>query len=480
MLKSNDVSYDAVVIGTGLGGSTFAYGLARRGLSVAIVERGDFLKLSSPNLAPVHVNTFRHLSVIGGFTKGFGAAMYRLREMDFEPTEMESGVSPGWPIRYSDLEPYYGEGERLFKVHGSSEGDATDPPRSTPWPYPAIPHQGGVVELVERLTERAGIAVARIPRSIDYDPANGGTCVLCRHCDGYYCPRDAKIDAEIGGVRAAMRTGHATVLTNTDCLRVLTSTDGRKVIGVRVRRGSDEFTIHAPVVSISCGLRGTPLLLWRSRTSQHPKGLANGSGALGRHWAAHTQAWVFAISVGAQRKPFHQKTFAINEFYKSAPGWDYPTGVIQAAGYIEPIGMGRRYRYLAQALLAHSFHTFAMNEAIPTKDTGFALTDDGAVEIGRPVQNPQSFAKLRRHAKELFRAAGYVAFSPEFVETDWHSVGTARMGADPATSVINDRCEAHDVRGLYVLDASALPTAGALNSGLTIVAVALRAAAHVN
>lgn len=470
-----DSTFDAVVIGTGIGGSTFAYALARRGLNIAVIEQGDFLKPERPNMDPLHLFYFENKKVVGGQTKGFGAAMYRFRESDFTAVEMESGVSPAWPITYGDLEPYYCEAEKLFRVHGSSMGDATEPPRSSPWPFPPIPHQGPVQDLVRRVTEKAGIPVSHIPRAIDYDPAGGGRCVLCRHCDAYYCPRDAKMDAEVAMLRPGLATQRITLFTNTECLRILTTADGRKVTGVQVRRGGETATFHSPVVASSCGLVDTPLLLWRSRTDRHQQGLANASGALGRYWAAHTQSWVFPISLGVQAKPFHQKTFAINAFYESASDRRHPLGVIQASGHIQPIGMSRRYRYFAQALLRHSFQTFVMGEALPSKDSGFALSDSGATVIGEPIRNPRAFAELRKRAIGIFKDAGYRVFAPPRM-MNFHSVGTARMGSDASSSVVNDACQAHDVDGLYVVDSSMLPTSGALNSGLTVAALALRAA----
>jgi choline dehydrogenase-like flavoprotein len=403
--------------------------------------------------------------------------MYRLRESDFAPIEMENGATPGWPIGYAALEPYYCEAEKLFKVHGSSDGDPTDPPRSAPWPHDPIPHQGPVRDLVDRVTTRAGHPVAYIPRSIDYDPAGGGKCVLCRRCDGYYCPRDAKLDAEIGALRPAVATGRVELLTKTECVRVLVTPDGGRVTGVVLRRDGQETTVRTGTVAVGCGLQGTPLLLWRSRTTNHEDGLANRSGALGRYWGAHTQGWVFALKLGAQKKDFHQKTFAIHSFYHAGPDWKYPLGVIQGAGNIEPIGMSRRHRYFASVLLNHSIQTFAMTEDLPTKETGFALADDGAEMIAPPIRNQKTFEKLRAKTRELFRAAGYRVFMPNIMIGRFHSLGTARMGADPATSVVNDKCQAHDVAGLYVVDSSVLPSSGALNSGLTIAAVALRAAA---
>jgi choline dehydrogenase-like flavoprotein len=469
MTTSFKESYDAICIGSGIGASTFAYGLAKRGLDVALLERGDFFKPQVKDMEPLHIYRFENEKVIGGQSKAYGAAMYRFRETDFKATEMEAGLSPAWPISYGDLEPYYCEAEKMFKIHGSSENEKTDPPRSQPWPYAPIPHQGPVVELVSRLEQRAGQKVSYIPRAIDYDPQGGGKCVLCRHCDGYYCPRDAKLDAEIAMVRPAIATGKVTVFTKTNAKKVLVTPDGKKVTGVLVERDGQEMTLLTSVVGLGCGLRETPMLLWRSRTSQHPKGLANGSGALGRYWASHTQRWVFPLKLGVQKKEFHQKTFAINDFYSE--------GVIQSAGNLEPLGMSRRIRWFANWILDNSFQVFAMSEALPTRDTGYELTDDGVKLIGMPKRNTQTIKKLRKRAASIFRKAGYVVFCPP-MEGNFHNVGTARMGADPSESIVDGFTKAHDVDGLHVVDSCVLPTSGVLNSGLTIAAVALRAAQH--
>lgn len=478
-MSRGDLRCDAVVIGTGMGGASFAYGLARRGLDVIVLDEGEPIRHDGADLSPVHVFRFGERPYVGGLTKFYGASMYRLREMDFRATELEVGVSPAWPISYDDLEPFYGEAERLYKVHGSSEHDTTEPPRSTPWPHAPIPHQGPARDLVERLTHRAGVGVSHIPRSLDYDPPGGGRCVLCRHCDAYFCPRDAKLDAEVAALRPAVASGRVHVLTSTTCLRVLTTPDGRRVTGARARQNGVEFTVHANVVASAAGITGTPVLLWRSRTDRHPHGLANGSRSLGRNFAAHTQGWIFPVKPRVQHTPFHQKTFAIHAYYASAPGWPFPAGAIQAAGYIQPLGMSRRYRPFAAALLYNSFHTFVMTESVPGPETGFALSDDGATLLAPPRQNTRTFARLRRHAIEVFRAAGYVVVAPRLYDSKWHGVGTARMGADAATAVVDAGCRSHEIEGLYVVDASALPSPGAVNTGLTIAALALRAADRV-
>jgi hypothetical protein len=276
-----------------------------------------------------------------------------------------------------------------------------------------------------------------------------------------------------------MTSGLVSVLTRTSCLRIITSADGRRVEGIRVKRDGEEFTVHSRMVALSGGVMGTPLLLWRSRNDKHPAGLANGSGTLGRNFGAHTQGWIFPLKPGVQRTPFHQKTFAIQSFYSSAPNWPYPMGTIQSAGYIEPLGMSRRYKPFVAALLRNSFHSFIMTEGLPSPDTGFRLTDGGVQPLDAPIQNTKTFSMLRRHAIGLFKAAGYRVLASGVYDVRWHGVGTARMGIDPGTSVVDPLCRAHDVDGLYVVDASALTSPGAVNTGLTIAANALRVAAKV-
>ena len=193
--------------------------------------------------------------------------------------------------------------------------------------------------------------------------------------------------------------------------------------------------------------------------------------------AAHTHAWLFPIVPGVQKTEFHQKTIAINAFYESAPRWPYPCGTIQAAGLMEAwLSYAAPMRSAVATLLRNSFQVFVMTEALPSKDAGFSLSDDGPKLLSWPRPNKKALTTLRRLALDIFRSAGYVVWGPPRSKTDWHPVGTARMGNDPRTSVTNSHCRTHDIDGLYIVDASSLPRTGAVNTGLTIAAIALRVA----
>src|SRR5262245_11829979 len=146
---------DVVIIGSGAGGSTLAYRLAQRGVSVLVVERGDYLRLPAHQPGePVGVfyGSFQPPpQLVGGPTKFYGAALYRFRESDFRATPHEAGESPAWPITYAELEPYYAEAERMYAVRGTSDGDPSEPPRTGPYPHPPLPHAEHVGVLVDRL-----------------------------------------------------------------------------------------------------------------------------------------------------------------------------------------------------------------------------------------------------------------------------------------------------------------------------------------
>jgi choline dehydrogenase-like flavoprotein len=400
-----------------------------------------------------------------------------MRESDFRAVEHEAGTSPAWPITYAELEPYYEQAERLYRVHGAPDGDPSEPPRANPFPYPPIPHGPIVADMVQRLA-KTGTPTAAIPNGLDYGP--GGACVLCATCDAHYCTLDAKMDAETASMRPALATGNVHLATQTECLRVLTDGEGGRTTGVLLRRRGAEIEVRADVVAVCGGLPGSAILLRQSRTAQHPEGLGNATGALGRYLGGHSVGMIFPF-VGLKPVPsFYTKTFAINAFYDGAPDWPHPVGVVQVAGQMpfweEASGP---MRPLARLVGRHSLMCFYMTEALPTRETGLRFEGDTLGSRVEPVHNLQTFGKLRDLAVDAFGRAGYRSLARKRPPYVWHDVGTARFGADPGTSVLDPDCQVHGIRGLYVVDASTLPSAGAVNTALTIVALALRAGDHI-
>ena len=485
MVPSRTQGYDAIVVGAGLSGGTLAYRLAKRDLRVLVLERGDFLRLPpwrAGDPIGIHIRSaparpsvvggptkfygaamYRMREIVGGPTKFYGAAMYRMRESDFRAIRHEAGESPAWPITYNDLEPYYCEAEELYRVHGSTEEDPTEPPHSVSYPYPPLPHAPMVSELVDRL-RNSGTTVSPMPRALDYGP--GGKCVLCSTCDAYYCRLDAKMDADVAALRPALRSGRVDLVTQARCLRILTNERGTKTTGVLMERDGKQETVHANVVAVCAGLGPSAALLLDSRTSRHPAGLGNSTGCVGRYYGGHDTGMVFPLlSFTGSLPPMHTKTFSINTYYNGAPDWPYPMGVIQADAVVEEgaCKAGGKAQYLC----------FFTTEALPTRESGFVFDGERIVGMRPPVRNLNTFKRLRLLAIDLFKRAGYQVVAPHH-RSLWHRVGTVRFGMDPETSVLDPNCKVHEIDGLYVVDASVLPSAGAVGTALTIAALALR------
>ena len=158
--------YDVIIIGSGAGGGTLVHRLAPSGKRILLLERGDYVARELDNWSTRAVNVdgkyqtkekwldragkdlHPHTNYwVGGNTKFYGAALFRLRQEDFGVLQHHGGVSPAWPISYSELEPYYTEAEHLYQVHGERGEDPTDPPSSAPYRYPAVSHEPRVQQL---------------------------------------------------------------------------------------------------------------------------------------------------------------------------------------------------------------------------------------------------------------------------------------------------------------------------------------------
>lgn len=476
--------YDVIVIGSGAAGSSVALRLAQSGRSILVVERGDFLKPERHG-APDPIGRYLYdvvkqgeaLSFVGGQTKFYGASLYRMRQSDFRSVDHETGVSPAWPISYADIEPYYDRAEALYRVHGSLEGDPSEPPHATPFPYPPLPHHPIVAKLVERL-ERTGTKVCAIPRGLDY--RDGGACVLCSTCDAYYCQLDAKMDAEIAALRPALATGKVRLVTRTECLRLVTDSTGARVTSVVLRHAGATHVVDADTVVVCAGIPGSAALLRRSRTERHPAGLGNSGGALGRYMSGHSVGYIFPFVSWKNIPPIHSKTFAINAYHDHAPGWAYPAGIVQMAGQIPFWEMASPViRPIAHFIGKHCLTCFYATEALPTRESGLVFDGDEIVARSSPIHNLKTFAKLRALATEAFRRADYRVFARLRPPYLWHETGTVCFGTDPRYSVTDPNCQIHGVTGLYVVDQSTLPSAGAVNTALTIIALALRVGDHI-
>ena len=283
--------YDVIVIGSGAGGGTLVHRLAPSGKQVLLLERGDWLAREPQNwsAADVFVDN-RYVSedtwydahgkpfqpqihyFVGGATKLYGAALYRLREEDFGELAHHDGSSPAWPVGYDEFEPYYTQAEQLYQVHGARGEDPTEPHASAPYPHPAVSHEPRIQQLSDDLAA-AGLHPFHAPCGVMLDEADrpNSRCVRCATCDGFPCLVHAKSDAEVLAVRPALTHPNVTLLTGSRALRLETNAAGTAVTGVVVEREGAQETFTADIVVVACGAANSAALLLASGGPAHPQ-----------------------------------------------------------------------------------------------------------------------------------------------------------------------------------------------------------------
>jgi choline dehydrogenase-like flavoprotein len=508
--------YDVVIVGTGAGGGTLAHSLARAGKRILLLERGDFLprELDNWDTRQVFVQG-RYMSAdtwydragkpfpaqvhyyVGGATKLYGAALYRLRPEDFGELKHADGLSPAWPLDYADFEPWYTAAEWLYQVHGARGEDPTEGPSSRPYPWPAVSHEPRIQQLSDDLTA-AGYQPFHAPCGIQLDEARrpASACIRCATCDGFPCLVHAKSDAEVIAIRPLLDSPNVTLLTGAEVLRLETSPSGREVTGVVVARAGHQETYAGDIVVVCAGAANTARILLRSAADRHPQGLANGSGQVGRNYMFHNSRAVLALS----REPnptVYQKTLGVNDFYLASGGRQWPLGNIQMLGKSSAEAMKGEEPELTRLapklglaeVARHGVDFWLTTEDVPRPDNRVTVDRAGNIHLAYTQTNDSEADGLYRELRTLLDHAGMPAhhvfdrscFASMNISLAGcaHQAGTCRFGDDPATSVLDRDCRAHELDNLYVADASVMPSIGAVNPALTVMANALRVGDHL-
>jgi choline dehydrogenase-like flavoprotein len=509
-------TYDVIIVGTGAGGGTLARHLAPSGKRILLLERGEWLRREPHNwsTADVFIDN-RYISpdtwydakgkafqpqihyFVGGATKLYGAALYRLRREDFGELHHHDGVSPAWPIGYDDMEPYYTQAEQHYQVHGIRGEDPTEPPASASYPFPALSHEPRIQRLSDDLTA-AGFHPFHAPCGVMLDEANlpFSQCIRCGTCDGFPCLVHAKSDADVLGVRPALEHPNVTLLTNAEAVRLDTNAAGTAVTGVVVDHAGIRDTFAGDLVVVACGAANSAKLLLASASDKHSGGLANGSDQVGRNYMFHNSQAVLALSKEPNPTVF-QKTLGVNDFYFRGPDFDYPMGNIQMIGKSQaemfkgekPMETKLAPGFALRDVATHAVDFWLSTEDLPVPENRVTLERDGNVKLTYSASNATAASRLYDQLKSML---GHLGMHPDhliprhaYLKTDIpiagvaHQAGTCRMGSDPATSVLNTDCRAHELDNLYVVDTSCFPSIGAVNPALTAMANALRVGDHL-
>jgi choline dehydrogenase-like flavoprotein len=503
------VEWDAIVVGSGFGGSMAAHELVAGGWRVLMLERGDWVRRGRHNWGSEgfclrsdayslesayrtegrgHRGRVGAIQSVGGASVFYGGVSLRYRTQDFEPcAEITGGSGAEWPFDYEELEPWYSGAEGLLSVAGEEGRDPTEPWRSTP--YPARPGAlAPASRMIWEAAESLGLAPFRLPLAINHRRANGlAPCVSCTTCDGFACAVRAKNDLATAVLPVLMRRG-LRLETNQVVTRLVH--DGERITALETvdRLSGQALRLKAGVVVLAGGALASPHLVLASGLHEvNPAGELAGR-FLTRHWNAAVMGAFVHRPNAAER--FH-KQVGIHDLYLG-DGELGKLGAIQQIASPPPSVLrteaGRSACVLAAPLLPRLTGLLVIAEDQPRHENQVSVDHSRADAYGLPVlcirheyssRDRRAGAALVRQAKRILRRAGSYAACTHEIRTFSHALGTLRMGADPSLSVLDPHGRFRGLENLYVTDGSALPTSAGVNPSLTIAANALRIGAGI-
>jgi len=530
---------EVCVIGSGPAGALVAYSLAERGHDVVVLEAGkrfdpgesgrrmeqrlrrerwtalyemggerDAFTVSG---ASAYALNERRVKGVGGSTLHWGGTVPRMHPEDFE-MDSRHGVADDWPIGYDELEPYYLQAEHELGAAGAPNPFGG----SRSGPFPMEPHPLSYSDrLFQEAWEELGVTLHHLPRAINSASYDGRSrCQAFGTCSPV-CPSGARYDATVH-VRKAESDG-VTVLDRAPVTRLEHDDTGERVTAAVYVHDDEERSVEADLFVVACGAVETPRLLLLSASEQHPDGLANASGLVGRRFIEHA-----AIRVrGRLDEPTRQHligfgTSQTQQFYGydegprgsilitplNTAGTSPTEAALQDGPAITSLLGGRRPDEmtwgdeLVDQVTAETDGFLAVSagtDLLPDPENRVSLDRSRTDDLGNPVPDlsfgidEHAIGTLERAEElltELVAATGAEAIEtshePENAFFANHMLGTTRMGEDPATSVVDPDLRTHDIENLYVSGGSVFVTGGPANPTLTIAALALRLADHLD
>jgi choline dehydrogenase-like flavoprotein len=521
---------DVLVVGAGPSGAVISHKLAADGFDVVCLEQGGWvspadypanhaewelliqhqwshdpnvrglpsdypLDVSDSDLAPVMFNA------VGGSSVYFGAQWPRLLPSDFKVRSVD-GVADDWPITYQDLSPHYDRVDQLVGVSGL-EGNPAYPPGLT---FPLPPHPIG----------RAGMVAARGLNKLGWHWWPGtnaipsqkfrelAQCARVGTCE-WGCPEGAKASSDLAFWPHTLRSG-ARLITGARVREVLTGSDGQATGALWIDRSGQEHRQLARCVVLCANGIGTPRLLLLSASARHPDGLANSSGLVGQNLMLHPNCAVLGLyeeELENYRGPAGELINSL-EFYDTRAEHDFVRGAkMHAVPFPGPLNLVEFYRAEAyEQVWGPAIHDivehhsrallWAVNvEDLPERSNRVSL--DPVLTDGDGLPAPKITYRISENSRKLLaftlermtevhEASGATSTIglPLTPDQPGHLLGTARMGTDPATSVVDLFGRSHDVPNLFLADGSIFVTSGAANPTCTIHALALRIADHIS
>jgi len=526
-MAEETVTADVLIIGAGASGAAVAWSLVRAGVSVTCLEQGGWVDPASypherhdwelhrqtdfsndPNVrglpedyplnntdTPIHPVMY---NAVGGSTIHWTGHFPRFRPSDFRVRSLD-GVADDWPIAYTDLAPFYEQNDANIGVAGIN-GDTANPPRD-PRPLPPVGIDRGGDTFIRGL-EKLGWHWWPSDGAMLTAPYGEGRqiCNRCGPCD-LGCPRGAMSSAHVTYWPKAIELG-ARLVTHARVREITLDARGRASGAVYYDADGVVRQQTARAVVLACNGVGTPRLLLNSASGRFPGGLANSSGAVGRNLMFHPMG--FVSGVFDDDLMGHQGPLAVllhcQEFYESDPSRGFLRGGhLQLHHDFGPLGTalggltrsrvpwGTSHHRVMRARLGRTLSISAVVEDLPeshnTVTLDESLTDGHGIPAPRirytlSDNSQRALAFILERGRELMEACGAreVLVQPEVPDSGWHLMGTARMGDDPESSVVDRWGRSHDVPNLFVVDGSVFVTCAPINPTSTIQALALRTA----
>ena len=529
---------DFVIVGSGAAGGVLAKELATNGFSVVVLEQGPWRQshdfrhdevgnfmlgamLPPPTEFP---QTFRrsadeqasvpqgpppllYAQGVGGSSVHFSANYWRLRPVDFRERSLLGAISgtgfADWPITYDELEPYYTKVDWEIGVSGAP--GPKDPPRSRPYPMTPMPIKSSGA-LLEAGALKLGLHPQPAPLAVASQPYDGrSACAHCGYCILHGCEMGAKSSTLVTMIPKAVASGNCEVRPDSTVMRVETNDAGRATGVTYLDAQGGEHRQAARAVILAANGAETPRLLLLSTTPRFPDGLANSSGLVGKYmmWNAHADTFgLFEHPLNEYKSV--QATRIIHDFYDSDPArGHYGGGGLDGRLLSGPVlfnlfdlpqdvpRWGPGYAQAVAQYYTHTMQVAAAGTSLPVETNTITLDPDVTDKWGRPAlratyrDHPDDIATttfLQARAREILDAAGaQKVWGPPAAESSLgaHLLGTARMGDDPRTSVVDRHHRAHDVPNLFICDGSSFVTSGRGQPTMTIQALAFRAADHI-
>ncbi len=533
----HDEAVDFLVIGVGAAGGVMVKELSAAGYSVVGLEQGPYLRendyshdeikyyfrpglTNDPKTQPMlyrrgEKDPFKPFKAVeygrqvGGGSVHFTGNYWRFHESDFHERSL-FGEIPGtgfadWPIRYTDLEPYYSKAERELGVSGLSGANPFEAPRSGPYPLPPMPAKSSGV-LFERAAKKLGLHPYPAPVAILSQPYRGRpACSNCGMCEAFGCEMRAKSSTLVSVIPEAEKTGRCEIRPGSYVRKIEVDARGRAAGAIYYDASRREIFQRARVVVVCANGAETPRLLLMSKSNRFPQGLANSNGLVGKYLM-----WdLGCFTCGLFEHPLNeykgiQVTRLIHDYYRADPkrGF-YGGGGIDARFDFQPASFAldglppdvpkwcAEYKKSPATYFTHPIGLMSHATSLATKQNRVELDPDVKDAWGLPAMrvtydahpdDMKSLAWLQDREAEILDAAGATKIWRMPIDdygTNRHLMGTCRMGTDPKQSVVNAFGRAHDAPNLFLVDGSNFVTSARQQPTATIQALAYRTAEHL-